>query len=265
MTLQGHIMTYTRAIARTPGDNFDEGITTSTSLGRPDFLDTLLQHRAYLQALKQCGLKIDLLKPDLRHPDSTFVEDTAVLTPNCAILSNPGAASRKGEVKAIRRTIEQFYTRIRTISPPGTLDGGDICEAGGHFFIGLSGRTNEEGGRQLAVFLAEEGYTTSFVPIQAVPGILHLKSGISYIGENTLVVINALADHPDFKNYRLVRVDDDEAYAANCVRINDVVLMPSGYPKLQEKLGKLGYRVLALDMSEYRKMDGGLSCLSLRF
>jgi len=256
---------FTHAIARTPGDNFDEGITTSSSLGRPDYLDTLLQHRAYLQALKKCGLKVDLLKPDQKHPDSTFVEDTAVLTANCAILSNPGASSRKGELRAIRKTIEGYYAKVHSITTPGTLDGGDICEAGTHYFIGLSDRTNEEGGRQLAAFLAEEGFTASFVPIHDVPAILHLKSGVCYIGDNTLVVINALADHPDFKNYRLVRVDDDEAYAANCVRINDFVLLPSGYPKLQSALEKLGYQPVLLDMSEYRKMDGGLSCLSLRF
>jgi dimethylargininase len=258
-------MTFTHAIARTPGDNFDEGITTSSVLGKPDYLDTLLQHRAYLQALKQCGLKVTLLKPDLHYPDSTFVEDVAVLTPNCAIYTRPGANSRRGEVKAIRPTIDQFYKKTCSIIAPGTLDGGDICEAGSHFFIGLSQRTNEEGGRQLAAFLAEEGYTASFISIHNVPGILHLKSGISYIGDNTLVTINALADLPDFNNYRQVRVAENEAYAANCVRINDRLLMPSGYPQLQQELTQLGYHVLTLDMSEYRKMDGGLSCLSLRF
>jgi dimethylargininase len=258
-------MTFTRAIARTPGDNFDRGITTSVDLGKPDYLDTLLQHRAYLQALKQCGLKVTLLKSDLRYPDSTFVEDAAVLTPNLAVLTHPGAASRRGEVKAIRPTIEQFYKNIHAITAPGTLEGGDICEAGSHFFIGLSERTNEEGGRQLAAFLAEEGFTASFISILDVPGILHLKSGIAYIGDNTLVVIKALSSCPDFSAYRLVVVEDDETYAANCVRINDFVLMPSGYPKLQAALEQLGYKIIALDMSEYRKMDGGLSCLSLRF
>ena len=258
-------MTFTRAIARTPGGNFDQGITTSSSLGRPDYMETLLQHRAYLQVLKECGLKVILLKSITRYPDSTFVEDTAVLTPNCAILTPPGAASRKGEVKAIRPELERFYAKIRSITAPGTLDGGDICEAGSHFFIGLSQRTNEEGGRQLAAFLAEEGYTSSFVSIHDIPGILHLKSGMTYIGDHTLVAIGALAGRPDFQNYRLVRVEDAEAYAANCVRINDFVLIAAGYPHLKGALEALGYRVLALEMSEYRKMDGGLSCLSLRF
>jgi dimethylargininase len=257
-------MKFTKAIARTPGANFADGITTS-GLGVPDYQLTLQQHQAYLQALKQCGLSVTLLEADLKHPDSTFVEDTAVLTPHSAILTNPGANSRKGEVIAIQPTLQQFYNKFRYITAPGTLDGGDICEAGQHFFLGLSERTNQAGANQLADFLAEEGYTSSFVSIIGVPGILHLKSGMTCIGDNTLVVINALADRPEFKGYRLVRVDDDETYAANCVRINDYVIMPSGYPKLQAALEALHYHVLPLDMSEYRKMDGGLSCLSLRF
>ena len=136
---------------------------------------------------------------------------------------------------------------------------------GSHYFIGLSGRTNEEGGRQLAAFLGEEGFSSSFIPIHDIPGILHLKSGMTFLGENTLVAIGSLAERAEFKDYRLVRVDDDEAYAANCVRINDFVLLPSGYPKLQADLEILGFKLILLDMSEFRKMDGGLSCLSLRF
>ena len=257
-------MNFSKAISRTPGKNFADGITTS-NLGSPDYSLTLKQHEAYLAGLKQCGLQITLLEPDLQHPDSTFVEDVAVLTPNCAILTNPGADSRKGEVAAIQPVLEKFYKKFRRITAPGTLDGGDICEAGTHFFIGLSERTNEEGARQLAAFLAEEGYTASFVSIHGVPGILHLKSGIAYIGDNTLVLIKALADRPEFKGYRIVLVDDNETYAANCVRINDYVIMPTGYPKLQAELTRLGYKPMPLDMSEYQKMDGGLSCLSLRF
>ncbi len=257
-------MKFSKAISRTPGKNFADGITTS-DLGSPNYNLVLKQHDAYLAGLKQCGLEVTLLEPDLQYPDSTFVEDVAVLTPNCAILTHPGADSRKGEVAAMQPILEKFYDKFRSITAPGTLDGGDICEAGTHFFIGLSERTNEEGARQLADFLAEEGYTSSFVSIHGVSGILHLKSGIAYIGENTLVLIKALAERPEFKGYRIVLVDDDETYAANCVRINDYVIMPTGYPKFQAELTRLGYNPLPLDMSEYQKMDGGLSCLSLRF
>jgi dimethylargininase len=255
---------FTKAIVRPPAENFADGLTTA-DLGTPDFEQPLEQHARYCAALKQCGLALTWLEPDARYPDSTFVEDAAVLTEHSAILTHPGAPSREGEVTAIGQALRQFYSRFYTITPPGTLDGGDICEAGTHFFIGVSERTNAEGARQLAGYLEQEGFTSSMVDIHGVPGILHLKSGIAYLGDNRLVLIDALAGRPAFKGYEVVRVEPAENYAANCVRVNDQVLMATGYPRLEAAVRKLGYAVLALNMSEYQKMDGGLSCLSLRF
>ena len=165
----------------------------------------------------------------------------------------------------MRPILERYYRKIYTITSPGTLDGGDICEAGRHFFIGISERTNAEGGRQLAEFLAEEGFTSSFVHVSGIPGILHLKSGIACLGDNRLVLTDAFVGMPQFEKCALIRVAEEENYAANCVRLNDYVLVPEGYPKLHQSLKQNGYQVLAVDTSEYRKMDGGLSCLSLRF
>ena len=255
---------FKKAIVRPPAENFADGLTTA-SLGTPDFRLALQQHGRYCEALKQCGLALTWLEPDARYPDSTFVEDAAVLTEHSAILTHPGAPSREGEVAAIGQTLRQFYTRFHTITPPGTLDGGDICEAGTHFFIGVSERTNAEGARQLADFLAGDGFTSSTVDIHGVPGILHLKSGIAYLGDNRLVLIDDLAGRPEFKGYEIVRMAPKENYAANCVRVNDYVLLAAGYPRFEATLRKLGYQPLVLDMSEYQKMDGGLSCLSLRF
>ncbi len=255
---------FKKAIVRPPAENFADGLTTA-GLGAPDFKLALEQHARYCLALEQCGLTLKWLEPDAAHPDSTFVEDTAVLTEHSAIITHPGAPSRQGEVTAISQVLRQFYTRFHTITPPGTLDGGDICEAGSHFFIGVSERTNEEGARQLAGFLAGEGFTTSVVDIHGVPGILHLKSGIAYLGDNRLALIDALAGRAAFQGYEVVRVESSENYAANCVRVNDYVLLASGYPRLEATLRRLGYAPLTLDMSEYQKMDGGLSCLSLRF
>ena len=255
---------FTKAIVRPPAANFADGLTTA-NLGQPNFAQALEQHTRYCAALEQCGLALTRLAPDPAYPDSTFVEDTAVLTPHSAILSRPGAPSRAGEVAAIADTVRQFYPRVHTITAPGTLDGGDICEAGTHFFLGVSERTNEAGAHQLAGFLAEAVYTASLVDIHGIAGILHLKSGIAYLGDNRLVLIDALAGHPAFQGYEIVRVDPEENYAANCVRVNDHVLMATGYPRLEARIRALGYAVLALDMSEYQKMDGGLSCLSLRF
>ena len=255
---------FTRAIVRIPGSNFADGLTT-VDLGVPHFDQVLEQHAHYCDALRQCGLDLTALQPDLRHPDSTFVEDTAILTPHAAILCRPGAQSREGEVAGIRPLIERFYNRILTIDPLGTVDGGDICEAENHFFIGVSLRTNEDGARQLAAHLSTLGYTASTVDIRHMTTILHLKSGISYIGDNTLVVMDEMAGNPQFARFKLLRVSAPESYAANCVRVNDRVLVAQGFPRIADDLANRGFNPLVLNMSEFQKMDGGLSCLSLRF
>ncbi|MBE3143159.1 MAG: N(G),N(G)-dimethylarginine dimethylaminohydrolase [Planctomycetes bacterium] len=255
---------FRHAIVRTPGKNFAEGLTT-VNLGIPDFEKTLQQHQHYCEALEKCGVELVKLPDDLRYPDSTFVEDVAILLPEFAVLTNPGADSRKGEVDEIKPVISKYYQRVYTIKSPGTLDGGDICEAGSHLFIGISERTNEEGGRQLAEILAKAGYSSSFVEVRGVPDILHLKSGIAYLGDNNLVLIKAFSNLAQFKSYHIIRVEENENYAANCVQVNDFVLLPNRFPQIKQSLLELGYQVIPLDMSEYRKMDGGLSCLSLRF
>jgi dimethylargininase len=252
------------AITRKPAATFSDGLTTS-NLGKPDLAITLKQHEAYCSALQQCGLDVTILEADPRYPDSTFVEDTAVLTSKSAVITNPGANSRKGEVTEIRAALSRFHNKMFTITPPGTVDGGDICEAGCRFFIGISARTNEEGGRQLAELLAKEGYGTVYVDIRGMEHLLHLKSGIAYLGDDTLVLVEALAGRSEFKAYHIIRVKPKENYAANCVQINDYVLIAEGFPQLKKAIEMRGYKVLPLSMSEFQKMDGGLSCLSLRF
>jgi len=236
----------------------------------PEFDKALAQWEVYCSALESCGLVLTRLEQDMAHPDSTFVEDAAVLTEEGAMLTRPGAVSRLGEVAAIAATVRGFYPEAVEVREPGTLDGGDICEAGRHFFLGISKRTNEEGARQLADHLAKEGFTSSLVDVREMTSILHLKSGISYIGpgpagEETLVVMEEMADWAEFAGYDLLRVSVEESYGANCVRVNDRVLVAEGYPRMTEELVRRGYDPLVLDMSEFRKMDGGLSCLSLRF
>ena len=256
--------TFQSAIVRPPASNFSHGLT-SQDLGAPSFEKALQQHAAYCQALRLCGLELTALPADPDYPDSTFVEDTAVLTPRGAILARPGVASREGEVLAMRPALRLFYDNLAEITAPGTLDGGDICEAGEHFFIGISERTNPDGARQLANFLSQLGYTSDFVDIRGMNGILHLKSGIAYLGEGRLALINELANHPAFRRYEIIHLEPQENYAANCVRINDYVLTAAGFPCFHQALQEAGYQPLPLDMSEFQKMDGGLSCLSLRF
>jgi len=267
---------FTSAIVRPPGANYAEALTTM-DLGAPNYARALRQHAAYYEALEECGLTLTRLEPDERYPDSTFVEDAAVVTNRCATLTRPGAASRVGEVESIAEVLSRFYPELHSIHQPGTLDGGDVCEAGceagyeaeheagDHFFIGISQRTNEAGAQQLAAWLASYGFTSSFVDIRGVKNILHLKSGLAYLGDKRLVVIDALADHNEFRGHDLVRVTAREQYAANCVRVNDYVLVAAGYPGFEGALQDLGYQTIALEMTEFQKMDGGLSCLSLRF
>jgi dimethylargininase len=255
---------YTRAIVRPPADTFASGITTS-GLGAPDLTLALEQHEAYCRTLESLGLSLVRLPPDPCFPDSTFVEDTAVATTKGAILTRPGAPSRAGEVLALSYALGRWFSPIDQIDPPGTLDGGDVCEAGSHFFIGVSQRTNALGAAQLAEWLADRGFGASLIYIRDFPGILHLKTGLSWLGGRRLLAWGSIAKHEAFRGWEVIQVPDYEEYAANCIRVNDAVLVAQGFPATAELVRGLGYDVRALDVSEYRKMDGGLSCLSVRW
>jgi len=253
---------FTKAIVKQPSTTFALG-ETSVDFGKPDVEAALRQHEAYCEALESCGLELIRLPPEERYPDSTFVEDTALLTARGAILTRPGAISRLGEVDSIAPVIRDYFDNIHSIEEPGTLDAGDVCEAGNHFFIGISRRTNEHGAKQLAGILNSLGYTTSLIDIRGLSNILHLKSGLAYLSDRRLVIIDALSNQKEFSDYDQIRLNSNEEYAANCLSINGKILMASGYPALERELE--GYSIISLDMSEFQKMDGGLSCLSLRF
>ncbi len=255
---------FTRAIVKEPCANFANGLT-SVDLGKPDLEVVLRQHRAYCDALESCGLELIRLSPDAQHPDSTFVEDMAVLTPRGAVIGWPGAESRLGEVESIAEVVEKYFNNVQWIKKPGTLDAGDVCEAGEHFFIGVSRRTNEHGARQLSGYLNSFGYSSSLIDISGLSNILHLKSGMAYLSGKRLVVIDALRNVPEFSGYDLICLNSTEEYAANCLPVNGRILIASGFPDVQRELERLGYPTISLDMSEFQKMDGGLSCLSLRF
>ena len=259
---------FTRAIAtaivRAPSASFATGLT-SVDLGQPDYDDALRQHGAYCRALEACGLELIRLPADERHPDSTFVEDTAIVTARGAVITRPGAPTRRGEIDCIERKLREYYSDLKRIREPGTVDGGDVCEAGSHFFIGLSQRTNEAGAGQLAEILESWGYSSSLIDIRSLGNILHLKSGMAYLDGNRLVVTEALSRVTEFSSYELVHVNSAEEYAANCLFINGRVLIAAGFPELRRQIDEVNYPTIDLDMSEFQKMDGGLSCLSLRF
>ncbi|MEO8478138.1 MAG: arginine deiminase family protein [Gemmatimonadota bacterium] len=255
---------FSRAIVCPPSDSYARGLT-SAQLGAPDLALARVQHAAYVAALEAAGARVTVLPADTNYPDSTFVEDTAVVTAKGAILCRPGAMSRAGEVVTMHAALERLLGHaVNAITEPGTVDGGDICQAGSHFFIGLSARTNEAGADQLARWLHARGYSSSTVNLRNDPALLHLKSGLVWLGGSQLLAVGSLATRAVLSEFDVVEVPADEAYAANSVRVNKVLLVPAGYPALSAKLTAMGHRVVPLEMSEFRKMDGGLSCLSIR-
>ncbi len=252
---------YKRAIVRTPGESLTRGLTTA-DLGIPDYKKALAQHADYIGALEECGLEVLVLGPDEQFPDSTFVEDVALLTKNCAIITNPGAPSRKGETAAIKDVLKGFYGEIEEVLAPGTVEGGDIMMVGSHFYIGISERTNTNGAQQVIRFLENNELSGSMVELEET---LHLKTGVAYLEQNNLIACGEFLIKEEFKEFNLLEIDKEESYAANCIWVNDKVLIPRGFPKARETILRAGYTVIEVEVSEFQKLDGGLSCLSLRF
>lgn len=255
---------FKNVIVKTPCSKITDGITSAPELGKPDYELALKQHASYIEALKKCGVEVTVLPADENFPDSCFVEDTAVLTRKCAIITNPGAESRNREIESMIPVIKKFYPEdcIEYIQAPGTLEGGDVMMVGDHFYVGKSARTNEEGIRQFIAILEKYGLTGSEVELKEV---LHLKTGVNYIENNNMLVSGEFITKPEFEQYNRYEIPAEEAYAANCIWVNDKVIVPANYPTVKKIVEDLGYEVLTVDTSEFRKIDGGLSCLSLRF
>jgi len=259
-------MLFTKAIVRKPGVSFANGLTTSKNMGSPSLAMAQAQHQNYISQLEKSGLIVERLDSLDKLPDSTFVEDVALIAKPCAVITSPGAPSRVPEVGQVEGLLEERFECLERILLPGILEGGDILQIGKHFFIGISSRTNREGARQLTSILKKYGYTTS--PIE-LSKFFHLKTGVSFLGENTILVADELTKHHEFEKFEKIVVPPEEVYCANSLRINDCFLMPSGFPQTQEKVASLcqhlGLDLKILELSEFQKMDGGASCLSLRF
>ena len=252
---------FTQAIVKIPCRAMVNGLS-SANLGAPDYQKALLQHADYIEALKECGLKVKVLPADENFPDSTFVEDVALMTPHCAILTNPGAPSRTLETRSMLNTLQNFYSKVEIIDSPGNVEAGDIMMVGDHYYIGLSDRTNQAGAGQMIAILESYGMQGAVVELSEV---LHLKTGLAYLENNNLLACGEFLNKPEFQGFQLLEVDPDEAYAANSVWINGTVLTPSGFPKTRALIASAGYKIRQVDVSEFQKLDGGLSCLSLRF
>lgn len=250
---------FRHAICRRPGPDLARGLTTS-DLGAPDFAVALAQHEAYVQTLRDLDLDVTVLEAAPGFPDAHFVEDTAVVTPHVAVIARPGHSDRCGEEQTIAPVLAE-HRPLEQIVAPGTLDGGDVLMVGNHFFIGVSERTNTAGAAQLAAILARFGHTATTVPVAAG---LHFKSSVNELGE-VLLLTRDFAAREELNGYPQLVVPKGEEYAGNTLRINDRLLTPAGYPGVRQLLEDLEMEVTVLDMSEVRKMDGGLTCLSLRF
>jgi dimethylargininase len=253
---------FTNAIVRTPGRSIVEGLSDSKNLGLPNYEQVIIQHQSYIDVLTTCGLDVLVLEPCEEHPDSTFVEDVALITPNCVIINRPGAPSRRGEVHEIEFVLKQKFKNIEAIEAPGTIEGGDIMMVGDHYYIGLSERTNLEGAKQIIQILTKYGMSGSTISLKKV---LHLKTGLSYLEENNLVVCGEFVNDSSLGRYNPIEIPEKESYAANCIWVNNSVIIPLGYPMTKQRIKNAGYPVIETDVTEFQKLDGGLSCLSLRY
>ncbi|WP_416413645.1 dimethylarginine dimethylaminohydrolase family protein [Pantoea sp. App145] len=253
-------MAFTQIIARLPADNCAAGLTTA-SLGAPDAELTRRQFWDYLNAMLSLRLKVTLLPAEADFPDAHFVEDTAVIVPELAVITHPGAPQRAGEVESIKAVLKDFRP-LKVMSERGTLEGGDVMLIDKAFYIGLTTRTNEAGISEFASLVEPYGYSVTSVEVDEG---LHLKSAINYVGKNTLISTEKFARLPQFSHYQHLIIPDEEIYAGNTLLINGTLITPTGYPATLAQLRTLDMPIIELDTSEIRKMDGGLTCLSLRF
>jgi dimethylargininase len=253
---------YRRAIVRRPSANYHRGLTTGEP-GTGDIARFDREHRAYVDALTAAGLDVIVLEPLDAYPDAHFVEDVAVIVPELVVITRPGAPSRRDETRHIEPALRSCGQLAR-IEAPGTLDGGDVLVIGRRCYIGLSARSNAEGVRQLTGILEAYGYACTAIPVEAG---LHLKSSVNALAEDSIIVTRDLMGHDAFRSYRKVVVDSEETYAANALRVNDRLLVAEGYPRMVERLTAFDVdaAIVTLDVGEARRMDGGLTCLSLRY
>jgi dimethylargininase len=254
---------YKKAIVSKIDINFENGLSGKFGdLGKPDFQKALQQHESYVRTLIQCGLDVHILEADAEYPDSTFVEDVAIVTDHFAVLTNPEPASRKGEIARMEEVLKGYFSQIEHIEAPSTLEGGDVLQIEHTFYIGISERTSQNGALQLSKILDRYGYQSVLLPISQS---FHLKGLVSDLGDHYITLAGELIDNPAFDHYHKIIVDPDEAYACNVLRINGNVLIPKGYEKTRRKIIDAGFRVIELEMSEFQKQDGSLTCLSLKF
>jgi dimethylargininase len=217
------------------------------------------QHRAYVHALQELGCELEWLAPLSDHPDGVFVEDTAVLLPEIAVITRPGVASRRGEVESVA-TVLARHVPLARLGEPATLEGGDVLLVGRSLYVGASGRSNATGVAQLGAAVAPFGYSVRAVPLT---GCLHLKSAATFIPPDILLVNPRWVDPAVFAATVPLAVDADEPYGANTLTVGGVTLVSSAYPRTQQRLEQAGIATRALEVDELHKAEAALTCMSL--
>ncbi len=217
------------------------------------------QHGAYERALADLGCRVLSLpaEPDL--PDSVFVEDVAVVVDELAVITRPGAPSRRSETASVARALAA-HRPLAEIAAPGTLDGGDVLRLDRRVLVGRSGRSDTDGITQLAALLHPHGYTVEGVP---VGGCLHFKSAVTQVTPDTVLVNPAWVDPAAFSGWRVIEVDPSEPYAANALLIGDTAIYPAAFPRTAARLERTGVHLMRLDVSELAKAEGAVTCCSV--
>jgi dimethylargininase len=250
-----------RAIVRPPGDSLARALSEQVPHPVVDVALARQQHAQYCAVLRAAGVELVELPPDQNRPDACFVQDTAVVLGSLAVIARFGVDSREGEQEAIRRVL-RGHKRLVEIHPPATLEGGDVLSVGSRVFVGLSRRTNRAGFAQLRDLLELEGTT---VEALAVHEGVHLLSGCTYLGRGVLLATDLYADLPAFGSLDVIRVPAVEARAANALAVDGCVLLPASYPRTASRIRDHGFEVVPVPVSEFAKVDGGVTCLSLLF
>lgn len=262
MPRDGQSYRFSHAISRQPAASCTAGLR-AVDVGAPDHALFLAQHAAYVAALEAAGVAVELLPALEAFPDSVFVEDTALCLPEGAVVLRPGADSRAGEAPAMIEALLRSFETVRSLADGGTVDGGDILTTETEVVIGLSERTTRAGAEALGRLIVDWGHGLRIA--ETPPGVLHFKSDCAILDAETILATPRLSASGCFAGYRMIETADGEDAAANAIRINDRLFVPAGHPKTAERLSMAGYEIVVLDISEAAKLDGGLSCMSLRF
>lgn len=249
----------TIAITRQVGPRFAECEITHIEREPIDLQLARRQHKAYTKALTSLGCQIIELPAEADLPDSVFVEDTAVILPEAAVITRPGADSRKPEIESIVRVLTS-YRPLLHITEPSTMDGGDILILDKQVYVGMSSRSNTQAIRQIQELLDDQGYVVTGVDLH---GCLHLKSAVTRVDGHTLLINKNWVDGNLFHAYEQIEVDAAEPHAANCLPVGNSIIFPAAFPKTRKRLEEKGFKVTSVDVSEIAKAEGAVTCCSL--